>query len=462
MQLTPTSESPAPKALTVGAFNRKVKALLEGGLPECWIRGEISNLRRQSSGHIYFTLKDHESQLSCVLFRADALRQSVDLRDGGSVQVLGEVSLYLPRGTHQLVCREVVDDGLGRLQIAFERLKRKLADEGLFAPERKKTLPSLARRVGFVTSASGAAWRDFASILQRLEWGGEAILFPAQVQGDAGAASIVNAIAQASQWPLDLLVVGRGGGSLEDLWNFNEETVVRYVAGCPLPTLSAVGHEIDVTLCDFAADARAETPSAAAERIATAQSRLREQSRQLADDFKSECARQRLRLTDELARLQQRMRVQTPARHLQEAAQRVDEASNRLIVGRAMTLNPLRARADSASQGLRLIRPGERLRRAQGVGDDLRHRLRHALRNHLNQRNDRHRNLAGRLEQAGLSQALRRGFVIVKDTRGRFVKSRERLRPGQGIVLSFADGEATAKVLDTHPEVPPPEQHELF
>jgi exodeoxyribonuclease VII large subunit len=255
---------------TVTEFTRRVKELLEGGLPACWVRGEVSNLRAQSSGHVYFSLKDAGAQLACVLFRGDAARQSVHLRDGQQVLAYGQAGVYEARGQYQLVVRALVEHGVGHLQQEFEQMKQRLAAEGLFEPARKRPIPTMPRTVGFVTSPTGAAVQDFIRILQRRGWRGRLVVLPARVQGDGAATEMAELLRSAGGLGIfDLLVIGRGGGSLEDLWAFNEETLVRAVAACPVPVISAVGHEIDFTLCDFAADARAETPSGAAELISS-------------------------------------------------------------------------------------------------------------------------------------------------------------------------------------------------
>jgi exodeoxyribonuclease VII large subunit len=265
-----TGSPQAGRVESVSEFTRRVKVLLEGGVRPGWVRGEVSNLRAQASGHVYFSLKDAGAQLACVLFRGDAARQGVALRDGVQVVVSGELNVYEVRGQYQLIVRLMVDDGVGRLQKEFEALKRRLADEGLFDAARKRPIPSMPATIGFITSPTGAAVRDFIRILQRRGWCGRLVVLPAKVQGEGAAAEMAEMIAQAEQLGIfELLVIGRGGGSLEDLWAFNEELLVRAVAACAVPVISAVGHEIDVTLCDFAADVRAETPSAAAELISS-------------------------------------------------------------------------------------------------------------------------------------------------------------------------------------------------
>jgi len=248
----------AGRIQTVTEFTRRVKEVLKGGLPPGWVRGEVSNLRAQASGHVYFSLKDAGAQLACVLFRGDAQRQSVALRDGLQVLAYGEVDVYEARGQYQFITRALIEHGAGRLQQELEQLKQRLATEGLFAAERKQPLPLLPRTIGFITSPTGAAVQDFIRILQRRGWTGRLVVLPAKVQGEGAAAELVAMLHTAEALGIfDLLVIGRGGGSIEDLWAFNEEPLVRAVAACAVPIISAVGHEIDYTLCDFAADVRA-------------------------------------------------------------------------------------------------------------------------------------------------------------------------------------------------------------
>ncbi|MBU6175871.1 MAG: exodeoxyribonuclease VII large subunit, partial [Planctomycetes bacterium] len=235
--------------LTVTQLNTWIKRTLEKNIPTIWIEGEIGSLTRSNAGHIYLNLKDSESQIACVVWRSTLERIDVDLSEGMAVLVQGRIDVYPPRGNYQLVVQRVEQQGLGALQAAFKRLFQRLAKEGLFAPERKKSLPALPMRIGFVTSPAGAAIHDFNQVLKRRWPLASVLIIPARVQGDGAAEDIVRGIDIAAKIrpQLDVLVVGRGGGSQEDLWCFNEEIVVRAIANCPLPTISAVGHEIDVT-----------------------------------------------------------------------------------------------------------------------------------------------------------------------------------------------------------------------
>ena len=267
------------KVLSVSELTQTVRALLEKQIGTIWVSGEITNLRARSSGHIYFTLKDAGAQLNCVLFSREKISQRALLADGQRVLLQGDLTVYEARGQYQLIVRAVELQGVGALQVAFEKLKQKLTAEGLFAQERKRPLPRYPRRIGLVTSPTGAAIRDVLNVIQRRNPGLEIILAPARVQGSGAAEEIAEAIRQLNEFSrdqgteaqlethLDLILVTRGGGSLEDLWAFNEEIVARAIFESAVPIVSAVGHEIDFTIADFVADVRAATPSAAAEII---------------------------------------------------------------------------------------------------------------------------------------------------------------------------------------------------
>lgn len=273
--------------LSVGEFSQRFKMLVKLSIPELWLRGEVSNLKTYSSGHTYFTLKDEQGAISAVLFKGYAQGMRISLREGMRVLVYGEISVYEVRGTYQILVKAMMPDGEGDLALKFQELKRKLAAEGLFDESRKREIPDLPDKVGVITSPTGAAIRDFISILRRRNWRGEVVILPSKVQGEGAAEEIVAAVKAAQNMGFDLLILMRGGGSLEDLWSFNEEIVARAVAASKIPTISAVGHEIDFTLSDFAADLRAETPSAAAEYISSKFLEIKEDVRQIADGIKT-------------------------------------------------------------------------------------------------------------------------------------------------------------------------------
>ena len=409
----------AGRIRSVTEFTREVKELLEGGLRPGWVRGEVSNLRAQASGHVYFSLKDAGAQLSCVLFRGDAARQAVQLRDGLQLLVYGEVSVYEARGQYQLIVRAVIDHGAGRLQQELEQLKQKLAAEGLFDVERKKPLPLLPRTVGFITSPTGAAVQDFMRILTRRGWTGRLVVLPTKVQGEGAAAEIVAMLRTAEELGIfDLLVVGRGGGSIEDLWAFNEEPLVRAVAVCRVPVISAVGHEIDYTLCDFAADVRAETPSGAAELISSnyldCTERLARAGQSIIAATESSVARAR----EKLDHARSRLRLLSPTAAIEQNSLRLDDLGNRLgsalrasVQLRRESLGTARARLANASPEKRVQLESHRLL-----------------------------SLWKRLESASPASVLKRGYAIVRDAEGRPVARVKGLQPGQPLVNEFHDG----------------------
>ena len=274
------------EVVTVTALTRRIKRMLETGIGGVWVEGELSNVRRPSSGHYYFTLKDENAQISAVLFRGDQRQVTFDLKDGLQVTAFGDVSVYERAGNYQIIVRRMQESGVGALQKRFEALKAKLLEEGLFEAARKRPLPLLPRHVGVVTSATGAAIRDILNVISRRFPNIHLLLAPARVQGPGAAEEIAAAIELLNrQGGLDVLIVGRGGGSLEDLWCFNEEIVARAVAASEIPVISAVGHEIDFTISDFVADLRAPTPSAAAELVVGRKDAFEEQLRGLAADL---------------------------------------------------------------------------------------------------------------------------------------------------------------------------------
>jgi exodeoxyribonuclease VII large subunit len=415
-----------PPVCSVSELTAQIKKLLEPAFYEVHVRGEISNLRFQSSGHVYFSLKDAGSQISCVLFRNDVARLGFRPADGLGVVGSGRLAIYEPRGNYQLVLRHLERDGEGRLQAEFERLKRKLAAEGLFNPENKKALPEFPRRVGFVTSPSGAALRDFVSILRRRQWRGHLIVLPARVQGREAAAEISAMLDWAGKAGLfDLLVVGRGGGSLEDLWPFNEESVARAVAACPVPVISAVGHQIDFTLSDFAADLRAETPSAAAELISSgflnSMRRLAEVQNKLERTLELHLNRRRAVLQP----LELRLERQNPRRRLENAYLRLDDLQNRLQALTRQNLHSKRFRLEKTAQSYAYYAPEKRLL-------ELRQRL---------------HQWSQRLQSVSPQSVLNRGFVMLFDEQGKCLTRKEKLAPGQTLQARFADGEATLQHL---------------
>lgn len=316
-----------PTVLTVSQLSYLLKDVLEAEFPKVWVAGEVSNLSQPSSGHIYFTLKDDESQIRGVIWRSTAERFRFDIEEGMQLVCVGNVDLYPPRGSYQLVVRSAEPLGLGPLQLAFQQLHEKLKAEGLFDASAKQPIPTFPKRIGVVTSPTGAAIRDFLQILQRRWSAVDVTVIPARVQGDGSATEISRAIriAQKVKPRFDVLVVTRGGGSLEDLWSFNEEKVVRALFESSIPTISAVGHEIDVTLSDLAADVRALTPSEAAEKVVPSRTELRQRIFQLKNALDQRLLSRLEMAYHRLIQLESRPIFRRPLDRIRDFQRRIDE-----------------------------------------------------------------------------------------------------------------------------------------
>jgi exodeoxyribonuclease VII large subunit len=443
--------SDLPNVLTVAQLTRRISGVLEEGIGSVWVEGEISNLRRQSSGHSYFTLKDEESQLSCVLFARTASGQKVALRDGLQVQLQGQISVYQPRGQYQLVVRVVQAKGEGVLQARFEELKRRLAAEGLFDQSRKRTLPRFPRRIGVVTSPTGAAIHDFLQVLHRRHPGLRVVINPVRVQGKGTAAEIAAAITELAAGggvigPVDLIVVTRGGGSLEDLWEFNEEAVARAIVASSVPVVSAVGHEIDFSIADFAADLRAPTPSAAAELIAAEGSELLERSRSLV----ARIGREALARMGLHHAVQQRLAssplFRDPLRRVEEAKQtsdRIEEFLTGTIERRteqvSATIARRAAQMASAHPGHRLLHADQKI---SALGEQLGTLMAHRL-----ERDKGRMNLViAALSALNPEATLARGFSITRNAEGKVITSSGQVKQGESIRTKLAEGELDAVV----------------
>ena len=390
--------------LTVAQLNGWVKLAIDQSMSTFWLAGEIGNLNQSASGHVYLTIKDAASQISAVIWRSAMERIGLELREGMAVLIQGRIEVYGPRGTYQVIIAKMEQQGLGALQAAFRRLHAKLEKEGLFAPERKKSLPVFPMRIGFVTSPSGAAIHDFTQVLKRRWPGASVLIIPSRVQGDGAAQEIAEGIRVAAllRPRLDVLVVGRGGGSLEDLWCFNEEVVVRAIAACPLPTVSAVGHEIDITLCDLAADVRALTPTEAAERIAPS----------------------RTDILDSLAAVYRRIDTLI--------ANRISQAEVRL---KSMASRPVFEMPDRL-----LDTPTQRL-------DDLHESLDHAMDGHMQSRTEQLERVSQVLDAISPLKTLARGYSVTLDAdTERVIMSAAQVKPGQLIRTKLSDGEFDSRV----------------
>jgi exodeoxyribonuclease VII large subunit len=325
---------PERTILTVSEVTERIKIVLEDTFFDLWIEGELSNLRTPSSGHTYLTLKDERSQVRAVLFKMQRRYLRFEPKDGMLVIARGRISLYEPRGEYQLVIDYMEPKGIGALQMAFEQLKARLAQAGLFDPARKRALPALPRRIGIVTSPTGAAIRDMLQILRRRFANLQVCIYPVRVQGDGAAEEIARGIEALNRYPgLDVLIVARGGGSLEDLWAFNEECVARAIYQSRLPVISAVGHEVDYTIADFVADVRAPTPSAAAELVIRAKAEVQGELQVLAERLQRAMRHRLEALRSRLDACQHRRVLQDPWSQLHTLEQRLDELSSRLARG---------------------------------------------------------------------------------------------------------------------------------
>ncbi|MGM0569622.1 exodeoxyribonuclease VII large subunit [Marinobacter sp.] len=434
-----------PRALTVSELNRQARHLLESSFMQAWVEGELSGLSRPSSGHWYFSLKDQRAQVRCAMFRGFNQRLRQIPKEGEQVRIRGKVSLYEARGDYQIIVEHLEPAGLGALQQAFDALKARLYAEGLFAVERKKPLPDTPRHIGVVTSPTGAAIHDILTVLGRRCPGIPVTLYPTAVQGQAATAGIVDAINRAVRHnQADVLIIGRGGGSLEDLWCFNEEAVARAIAACPIPTVSAVGHEVDVTIADFVADLRAPTPSAAAEKISPDQStwitRLGETRQRLVQAIIRQLRQQQTGVTQLTSRLRD------PRRQLQEKAQRLDEVELRFRQAIAQRLGNERTRTDHLQQRLLTHRPTRRISE-QGQRLELtRERLQASLTRRLETRSQRLESAARTLNAVSPLATLGRGYAIVSSDSQRVVRDPTTLTPGDTITARLARGTLEATV----------------
>ncbi|MGC9356277.1 MAG: exodeoxyribonuclease VII large subunit [Anaerolineae bacterium] len=395
---------------TVSEVTSRVRTLLENepAFRDLWVEGEVSNFSRPSSGHCYFTLKDKDAQISCVIWRSQAYALSYLPRSGDQVIAHGSISVYEAGGRYQLYIDHVEPAGRGSLFQEFERLKSKLEAEGLFAPERKRSLPTFPRRIGVVTSSTAAAFRDVLNVLRRRYPGAEVILSPTQVQGDAAPPQIVAALAVLDRRDdIDVILLVRGGGSLEDLWAFNDERVARAVAETRTPIVSGVGHETDFSLADFAADVRAPTPSAAAE-LATPD------------------------------------RAEIHARVMEQAG-RLERALETALTNRRRHLTQL-------ERTLSYLSPVVRLANARQQVDALMARAAAAVTHRLERQEDQLSGVTARLEALNPNAVLQRGYAIVRAREtGKVVASKTQTRPGQALEIQMQDGEVPVRVEGTMP-----------
>ncbi|MEW7867746.1 exodeoxyribonuclease VII large subunit [Aeromonas diversa] len=437
----------ASQVYTVTRLNSAVRMLLEHEIGTVWLNGEISNLAMPASGHWYFSLKDLSSQVRCAMFKGSNRRVPLRPRDGMQVLVQARVSLFEPRGDYQLIVESMQPAGDGVLAMRFEELKQRLTIEGLFDAGRKRPLPAQPRAVGIITSATGAALHDMLTVLRRRAPSLPVIIYPTQVQGQAAIGQIVHALYTANRRAeVDVIILGRGGGSLEDLWCFNEEAVARAIAQSTIPVVSAVGHEVDVTISDFVADLRAPTPSAAAELVAPDQGQLRERL----DALDLRLRRSALQLLQgsrhRLTLLAKRLEHRDPQRTLEQQSQRLDELALRLERQMSRQLQGSERRLAQLAQRLERHTPPRRIeegrRRHQLAGE----RLTAAMTRQLAGRSHRIGMLAARLDGVSPLATLGRGYAILRDEAGKVVTSPRDTRVGARLSARLAEGGLTLSV----------------
>ena len=435
------------QVLSVTELTHRVKDLLEERFPGVWVEGEISNVRAPSSGHIYFTLKDAGAQLAVVLFRGVAAKVGFKLKDGLQVITFGDIGVYEKSGQYQLVVRQLLPKGLGALQLAFEELKQRLAKEGLFDSSRKRPIPVLPQRIGLVTSPAGAAIRDFLNIINRRFPNVQIVIYPVRVQGEGAAVEIAaaiddfNALQASGRLPLDVLIVTRGGGSLEDLWAFNEEVLARALARSRIPTISAVGHEIDFTIADFVADLRAPTPSAAAELVVKAKEEFKQRMEQyqsrLQGDLRLRLATARQHFSD----LASNYVFRRPTEIIRQYQQQVDDSGHRLIRSVGTTLASQRARLATVAGKFKLLSPQAFLASGRQRIGSSKQGLRTAWARHWQETGHRLAHVSSKLELLSPRATLQRGYSItlIPET-GAIVRSVTHAKPGTKISTKVLDG----------------------
>ncbi|MFZ9594702.1 MAG: exodeoxyribonuclease VII large subunit [Bdellovibrionia bacterium] len=399
----PERKPEVPKPWSVTEFTQRLRGVVEPSFSQVWVQGEVSNYRPAASGHAYFSLKDSHSSLSAAAFSWGAgKKKSFELKDGLQVLCRGKVSIYPPRGGYQLIVEHLEPLGAGALQIAFEKLKAKLAAEGLFSPALKRPLPAFPLRVGIITSPSGAAIQDMLHVLKRRAPQIEILVLPSLMQGDEAPRQVIRALEVAARYRLaDVLVVARGGGSIEDLWCFNDEALARAIRQSPIPVISAIGHEIDFTISDFVADLRAPTPSAAAEVLSA---------------------------------------------HWVEAITRLNETSSRFkgVIQREL----LNRKTLLAHIAARLVSPRDKLREQAQKVDELAYRLERSVRLRLEQKKSTLTQCSLQLDALSPLRVLKRGYTLVQDeTQGAIIKSAHQIQPGQEMKILFYDGHRAVKAL---------------
>ncbi|MEH6550954.1 MAG: exodeoxyribonuclease VII large subunit [Pseudomonadales bacterium] len=444
------NSQPSKDILSVSQLNRQARMLLETHLSETWVCGEISNFSQPSSGHWYFTLKDKGAQVRCAMFKGRNRLLKFTPEAGMQIVVRARLSLYEARGDYQLIVEHMEPEGVGALQQAFEQLKAELAGAGWFSAEYKKPLPTMPAHIGVVTSASGAALHDILTVSRRRFPSTAITVFPTTVQGTqaeheiAQAIRTANALSSQLSPPLEALIVGRGGGSLEDLWCFNTRTVASAIRESELPIVSAVGHEVDFSIADFVADARAATPSAAAELLTPEQSQLK--AKFISRRQQLEQTLQRLLNKEQRALQQLSKRLKHPGQRIREQAQRLDELELRIQRSFNQQLERRRQQLGNATHRLFHSHPEKQIAPAREKLQAISLRNNRAFNTQLNKHKAKMENLAGQLHAVSPLATLGRGYAIVRDKEMNIISSKDKVEAGQDINITVTDGDFTATV----------------
>jgi exodeoxyribonuclease VII large subunit len=436
-----------PDIYTVSRLNSEVRLILELQFQRLWLVGEVSNFVQAASGHWYFSLKDQAAQVKVAMFKQANRTASVKPQNGQQVLIRARISVYEPRGEYQLLAEMIESAGDGLLKQQYEQLKSRLQAEGLFADERKQSLPAHINRVGVITSPTGAAIRDIVSVLQRRAPAIEVIIYPCLVQGEQAAGQLKHMLSTAIRRnEVDVLIIGRGGGSLEDLWCFNDEQLARAVAACPIPIVSAVGHEIDFALTDFVADVRAPTPSAAAELVSPDQSHLLERLRRLQSAIVQAQRSQLNRLRPGLQQLEQRLLALHPKRRLQQQQQRLDELQLRLnrVIGQQLA-NATRQQ-QYLQQSLQHLSPAKAVKQQHEQLQQLQQRLQRGISLQLKQQQQTLGRLSNQLNTVSPLATLARGYSITFDDKQQVLTSSKQLKAGDKVAIKLAEGGFDAEV----------------
>jgi exodeoxyribonuclease VII large subunit len=446
------AQTPERNVYSVTRLNREVRLLLERGLAVIWLEAELSNFSQPGSGHWYFTLKDQEAQIRGAMFRQRNLNVGFTPKSGQLVLVRGRVSLYEPRGDYQVILDHMEEAGVGALKREFERLKARLAAEGLFAAELKRPLPAFPRRIGVITSPSGAAVRDVLHVLKRRYPPAQVLIYPTPVQGAAAVPALIEALNLASaRAECDVIILARGGGSLEDLWAFNDEAVARAIRACAVPVVSGIGHEIDFTIADFVADMRAPTPSGAAELVVPDRQALLNTLRRIGERLVQSGRRELRTALQRLTHLQHRLQRTDPGVRLQQSAQRLDELEQRLRKALRAQVQHQNIRLSHALTALMRATPAQRVAVLAARNAELRIRLRHALQRRVEASRHRLHLAQQKLDTVSPLATLARGFAVVTQVDGSVITDAGKVSVGDEIRARVARGTVRARVTGHDP-----------